>query len=130
MKLKGIYLRTKYFHCVKSIRSYSGLHFLAFGMNTKAYSLSLHIQSKYGKIRIRITPNRDTFQAVFASCIIWGAFKCFSVINDSCGDKICFSNKLNAYKNWMHSEFLYLISFYSFKWEFAICCTDGGSVKI
>ena len=70
MKLKGIYLRTKYFHCVKSIRSYSGLHFLAFGMNTKAYSLSLHIQSKYGKIRIRITPNRDTFQAVFASCII------------------------------------------------------------
>ena len=35
-------------HCVKSvrIRSYSGLHFLAFGMNTERYGVSLRIQSR------------------------------------------------------------------------------------
>ena len=50
-------------HCVKSvrIRSYSGPHFLAFGLNTERYSLSLRIQSECRKIRIRITPNTDTF---------------------------------------------------------------------
>ena len=53
-------------HCVKSvrIRSYSGPHFPAFGLNTERYSVSLRIQSECGKIRTRITPNRDTFYAV------------------------------------------------------------------
>ena len=46
-------------HCVKSvrIRSYSGPHFPAFGLNSR-------IQSECGKIRNRITPNTDTFHAV------------------------------------------------------------------
>ena len=49
-------------HCVKSIRirSYSGPHFLAFELNT----VSLLIQSEYGKMLTRITPNTDTFHAV------------------------------------------------------------------
>ena len=49
-------------HCVKSvrIRSYSGLHFPAFGLNTERYGV-LRIRSKYGKI----TPNMDTFHAVY-----------------------------------------------------------------
>ena len=53
-------------HCVKSvrIRSYSGLHFAAFGQNTNRYCVSLCIQSECGKMRIRITPNEDTFDAV------------------------------------------------------------------
>ena len=53
-------------HCVKSvrIRSYSGPHFPAFGRNTEAYGVSLPIQSKCGKIRTTITPNKDTFYAV------------------------------------------------------------------
>ena len=46
-------------HCVKSvcIRSYSGSHFPAFGLNTERHIVSLCIQSKCGKIRTRITPN-------------------------------------------------------------------------
>ena len=55
-------------HCVKSvrIRSYSGVilsypHFSAFGLNTERYEVCLRIQSEYGKMRTRITPNTDTF---------------------------------------------------------------------
>ena len=33
-------------------------------MNTENYSVSLRIQIECGKIRTRITPNTDTFQAV------------------------------------------------------------------
>ena len=46
------------------IQSYFGLHFPAFGLNMERYGVSLHIQSKCGKIRTRITPNTDTFYAV------------------------------------------------------------------
>ena len=54
-------------HYVKSvlIRSYSGPYFPAFGLNTKRYGVSLRIQSECGKIQTRITPNTDTFYAVF-----------------------------------------------------------------
>ena len=53
-------------HCVKSVRmrSYSGSHFHAFGLNTERYEVSLRIQSECGKIRTTITPNTDTFHAV------------------------------------------------------------------
>ena len=52
-------------HGVKSarIRSYSGPHFPAFGLNTERYCVSLCIQSECGKMRTRITPNMDTFYA-------------------------------------------------------------------
>ena len=55
------------FHCLKvvRIRSYSGPHFPAFGLNTKRYGISLRIQFKCGKIWTRISPNRDTLHAVF-----------------------------------------------------------------
>ena len=53
-------------HWVKSvrIRSFSGPYFLAFRLNTETYGLSFRIQSKWGKIRTRKSPNTDTFQAV------------------------------------------------------------------
>ena len=53
-------------HYLKSvhIRSYSGPHFPAFGMNREIYGVSRRIQSKCGKMRTRITPNMDTFHAV------------------------------------------------------------------
>ena len=53
-------------HCVKNvrIRSYSGPHFPAFGLNTERYTVSLHIHSECGKIRTRITPNTDTFHSL------------------------------------------------------------------
>ena len=43
----------KYFR----IRSYSGLDFTAFGLNTEKYEVSLYIQSKCGKMRNRKTLN-------------------------------------------------------------------------
>ena len=56
-----------HFHFVKSvgIRSFSGPYFPAFGLNTERYSVSLHIQSKCGKIRTKKTPNTNTFYTVF-----------------------------------------------------------------
>ena len=58
-------------HCVKSarIRSYSGLHFPAFGQNTERCKVSLCIQSGCGKIRSRITPSTDPFHAKYDSSI-------------------------------------------------------------
>ena len=55
------------YHCVKSVRiwGYFGQHSPAFGENTERYGVSLHIQSKCGKIQTRITPNTDTFHAVY-----------------------------------------------------------------
>ena len=46
------------------IRSFSGLYFPAFGLNTERYSVSLRIQSECRKIRTTKTPNTDTFYAV------------------------------------------------------------------
>ena len=53
-------------YCVKSvhIRSYSGPHFPAFGLNAERYFVSLRIQFECGKVRTRITPNTNTFYAV------------------------------------------------------------------
>ena len=62
-------------HCVKSIhiRSYSGLHFPAFGLNTERYGVSLRIQSECGKMRTRITLNTDSSRSgVFIYRLILG----------------------------------------------------------
>ena len=53
------------------IRSYSGPHFSAFGLNTERYSVSLHIQSKCGKMRTIKTPNTDLFYAVKANTVTY-----------------------------------------------------------
>ena len=62
IRLSGII--DKKFRCVKSvpIRSYYGLHFLAFGLDTERYGVSLRIQSKCGKMGTIVTPNTDTFK--------------------------------------------------------------------
>ena len=46
------------------IRSYSGPHFPAFGLNAERYGVSLRIQSECRKMGTRITPNTDSFYAV------------------------------------------------------------------
>ena len=55
------------FHCVKSVGiwSYSGPYFPAFGLNMGRYGVFLRFQSEFGKMRTSLTPNMDTFQAVF-----------------------------------------------------------------
>ena len=60
---------SKKLHCVKTIRirSYSGLHFPGFGMNTERYRVFLPIQSYFKKTGTRITPNTDTFHAVLSN---------------------------------------------------------------
>ena len=67
---EGYFLNTC--HCAKSVRiqNYIGPYFPAFGLNTETYGVSHRIQSKCGKIRIRITPNMDTFHAV---CVFFTA---------------------------------------------------------
>ena len=56
-----------WYYCVKSvrIRSFSGPHFHAFGLNTERYGISIRIQSECEKIRNRTFPNTDTFHAVY-----------------------------------------------------------------
>ena len=53
-------------HCVKSVRSrsFSGLNFPAFGLNTEISSVNLCIQCECGEIRTRKTPNKGNFYAV------------------------------------------------------------------
>ena len=59
----GLYWSKHYVKSVR-IRSYSGSYFPAFVLNTKRYSVSFRIQSECGKMRTRITANKDTFYAV------------------------------------------------------------------
>ena len=62
--------KTSLFHCVKSvrIRSFSGLYFPVFGLNTEIYRINLRIQYKYRKIQTtKKTPNADTFDVVLSS---------------------------------------------------------------
>ena len=55
-------------HFVKKvrIRSYSGPHFPAFGLNTERYGVFLQIQFECGKMQTRVIPNMDTFHTVIA----------------------------------------------------------------
>ena len=68
-------------HYVKyvRIRGYSGLHIPAFGLITERYEVSLHIQSKCGKMRTRKTLNTVViFLAVAATYHPWRSiFKLF-----------------------------------------------------
>ena len=52
--------------CVKSvrIRSFSGPYFPASRLNTERYVEYLYIQSKFGELRTRKTPNADAFCAL------------------------------------------------------------------
>ena len=56
------FFKSKMVHCIKSarIRSYSGPHFPAFGLNKKRYSVSLPMR----KNADQRTLNTDTFYAV------------------------------------------------------------------
>ena len=48
------------------VLSYSGPYFLAFGLNTERYSVSLRIRSECGKMWTKITSNTDAFYAVIS----------------------------------------------------------------
>ena len=64
---RNLTLRSRVEHCVKSvrIRSCYGPYFPALVLNTERYGISLRIQSGWGKMRTRITPNTVTFYAVW-----------------------------------------------------------------
>ena len=63
---------------MKSVRiqGNSGPHFPEFGQNVERYSISLRIQSKCWKMRIKITPNTNTFYAVIHLYISIYAYTC------------------------------------------------------
>ena len=48
-----------FMHCMESVRiqRFSGPYFPGLGLNTEVYGLSLRIQFKCGKMRIRNTPD-------------------------------------------------------------------------
>ena len=46
------------------IRRFSGPYFPAFGLNTERYGVSLRIQSEWGKMRTKKTPNTGTFHTL------------------------------------------------------------------
>ena len=63
-------------HCVKSarIRSYSGPHLPAFGLNTERYVVSLRIQSECGKMRTTLFTQCEllSFRTIFVfHALIW-----------------------------------------------------------
>ena len=68
--------------CVKSVRiaSYSGLYFRAFGLNTERYGVSSRIQSEWGEMRTRITPNTDSFRAVYVSNLTYVHNRVFGIL--------------------------------------------------
>ena len=59
----------KTFQCEKSvrIRSFSGLCFPTFELNSEIYRVNLRIRSQCRKIRTRKSPNKVTFHAVFVT---------------------------------------------------------------
>ena len=67
-------------YCVKSvrIRSYSGAYFPAFGLWTERYSVSLRIQSQYGKIE----PEKLWIRTLFKQCISWFYPLVFKLVPD------------------------------------------------
>ena len=66
------------------IRSFSGPYFRVFGLNTDRYFVPLPIQSEYGKMRTRITPNMDNFYALkgLIKTLIDGTFGLSNRLND------------------------------------------------
>ena len=60
------FVENSFGHCVKvvRIRSFSAPYFPTFGLNLEIYRVNLRIQFECGKIRIRKTPNTDTFYAM------------------------------------------------------------------
>ena len=74
------------------IRSYSGMYFPAFELNMERYRVNLRVQSECEKIRTRITPNTDTFHAVYfthsrRSNITYSAITTFTIkcVTHACG---------------------------------------------
>ena len=63
--LTGFWKGLWYYMRMVRIRSFSGLYFLAFKLNTEIYLANLRIQSECGKIRSRKTPNKNTFYVVW-----------------------------------------------------------------
>ena len=65
-KYNDIWSKVSNRHCVKiaCIRIFSAPYFPAFELNTERYSVSLRIQSKWGKMRNKKTPNTDNFYSV------------------------------------------------------------------
>ena len=96
-----------YYHCVKSvrIRSYSGLHFPTFGLNTERYGVSFRIQSECGKIQTRINQCTTLWERVDAvGCYISHKTLRYAVILFSGKDKHQLQNCWSIYASENESE--------------------------
>ena len=73
-------------------------HFPSFGLNTERYRVSVRIRENARKMRTRITPNTDTFYAVWFS-----NFNSESIVNLS---NYCYSFSKRNSINWNNLRFL------------------------
>ena len=66
MILKTFYIYKRRTHYLKRvhIRSCTDPYFPAFALNMEIYKVKIRIQSEFGKIRARKTPNKDALHAV------------------------------------------------------------------
>ena len=92
------------YHCAESvrIRSFSGPHFPALGLNMKRY------ESECGKIRTRKNPNTDTFYAVFWSEKIFKK-SLERMIYRMITELLVHKNLLEKFLRRIHSMFLFLV---------------------
>ena len=103
-------------HCVKSVRSRSffGPYFPTFLLNTERCSVSFCIQSKYGKIRTRKTPNTDTFHTVLM--MILGSPIWILVIISSIRFLLKYSRLLVALNSLFYLVFIHLFLTFLHLW--------------
>ena len=81
------------------IRSYSGPHFPARGLNTEKYSVPLHIQSECKKMQTRITANTETFYEV-----------CICNVVTICGSTECCKINLMYFRKYLKQHIFNIIT--------------------
>ena len=81
------------------IRYFSATYFSAIGQNTERYSVSLRIQSEFGKIRTRKTPNTVVLRTLSNICgeaLCENSQRLFSHYLET-SQLICSANQLNGF---------------------------------
>ena len=108
------------------IRSYSGPHFPACGLNTERYSVSFRIRSECGKMRTRITLNTVTFYAVIHTKSVLfhkighyiDVFNCYTKVNTV---DLCYLTLYRKDSSFAVSPILHIQLYYSQLFKYTSC---------
>ena len=105
-KMYRWFLQNEHFLKSIQIRVFSGRYFLAFGLNTERYGVSLRIQSKFGKMRTRknsvfghFSPSDELFFWSVFFCIRteYGEIRVSLRIQSECGKIRIRKNSVSGY---------------------------------